>query len=478
MAKKNLTILEITQTHIKLAEFKEEPKKRILTKFIIENISSSKDEDISKALSGLIKINNIKPTNLITVIPRNQITFRNVKLPSQASTEIKKMIEFQASQELPYQKEDLIIDYLIVGKDSSGFSRVLLAIVHRDVVNRYLKIVESLKLKPNSFILSSQGISKWFKVYQEQAEQAQQKIAILMDIDTNTTDLCFFSGNQLLFSRSISFGIRDLKDKNPDNLLKQIHLTIAAYKKEKLADDVSKIILMPYSDNIQDLAKVLENKFLVPTEVIDPQIIISKENKVSLPIQVAKSEVSSSVIFGIAASEKGGFIDLLPQEVHRKQKIQIRNKELISLGVILVLAIISIVLTMFIKIHKKEQYIKTLKSSLIRIDSEARETVQMIKKLDLIKQRQNPKFSTIDIIYELYNLLPENMSLSILELDEQGYLFLEGVALVMSDVFSFQGRLDKTIYFSNVKVKNTSSRRTRKGELIDFNIVCQLTQRR
>ena len=476
MAKKVITVLEITQTHIKLAQAKEESGSNVISKFFIENISSDTDEAISKTLSDLIKKSNIKPTNLIVVIPRNLVTIRNVNLPSQDPVEIEKMVGLQAAKQIPYSKEDIIIDHLIIGKDSSGYSKILMVIAHKDAINRYLKITAGIQAKPSTFVLSSQGVFNWYQLYQNKTKGSNQDTIVLMDIDTTNTGICFVYNNQLIFSRSISFGIRDLDSGNLEDLLRQIHLTLSTYKKEKIGQEISKIVLTPSSGDIKNLAKRLEAEFSISTEVLDSQIIISGEKELSLPNQIVQCEASSSVILGFAIGRKEKLIDLLPPEVYKKQERQIKRKELVFLGILLVLVIISIMSAVFVKMYKKEQYIKLLKTSLKQTNPKAKNISQTIKKLELIKQRLNPKISSIDILYELYNLMPENISLTIFALDEQGNFSLQGVALVMSDVFTFQGLLDKSGYFSNVEVKYASKRRTRKAELTDFRIICQITK--
>jgi len=475
MTKKIITVLEITQTHIKLTQAQEEAQDNVITKIIVEHISSNTDGAISKALSDLIKKSNIKPTNLITVIPRNLVTVRNITFPSGDPAEIEKMVKFQAARQIPYSKEDIIVDYSIINRDSSGGSQVLLAIAHKDVINRYLRIIEGAGLKASLFALSSQGVCCWFKVYQDKNKKTGQEAVALVDIDTDNTDICFVCNNQLTFSRSISFGIKNFSGEDFKNLLQQIRLTLSAYKKERIGKEISRIIFISSSNkSIQGLAKIAGDEFSVSTEIIELQSIASKKEGLSLPNQIVQFEISSSAILGFALSRKESFIDLLPADIHKEQKTQIKNKELIISGVFLFLVIVSILSIVFVKLHKKEQYIKILEVSLKQTNPEAEDISQMIRKLDILGQRVNPKVSSIDILYELYNLMPKNMSLSALNLDEQGNLSLQGAALVMSDVFNFQSLLNKSEYFSNVEVKYASKKRMRKGELTDFRIDCQI----
>ncbi|MFH0911158.1 MAG: hypothetical protein V1918_06625, partial [Planctomycetota bacterium] len=100
------------------------------------------------------------------IIPRNLITLRNVAFPSHDPLEISKMVELQATRQTPYSRGDIIIKHSIIEKDPSGYSKVLLAIAHKDVINRYLKIIDKTAITPSLFTLSSQGVCSYYEAYQ------------------------------------------------------------------------------------------------------------------------------------------------------------------------------------------------------------------------------------------------------------------------------------------------------------------------
>jgi len=473
MAKKFKTILEITNTHIKLLQTKEEQKGSIIT-FIIEDISSPRDEDISKKLQDLVKNLNIKQSSLNVVIPRNLITLRNVSFPSHNPNEIKEMIDLQSARFIPHSKEDVIIDYLILDKDPSGYSRVLLTIAHKDVIKRYLKIIGGSLSRPEIVSLSSQGVCSLYSMYQKKTNKTEEGIILLVDIDATTTDVCFYN-KKLVFSRSISFGIKDFTGENLDNLIREFHLTLSTFKKETQSQEISKIILFS-SGGIEAFSDRLKSEFSIPLEIINSSSIVSMEKGLSLPDQVLQHKCSDSVVLGFSANKHPRFIDLLPRGVHEEKEKYLKYKKLISLGILLVLAVTSIATGVFTRMHKKEQYIRRLEDSLKRTSPDVTYVNEMTKKLQLVKERLNPEILTIDILTELYKTMPENMSLSALEMDEGRNLLLEGLALAMSDVVDFQKRLTRSNYFSKVEIKYATKKKTKGRQVTDFKIACRMAK--
>jgi len=473
MAKKIKIILEITATHIKLLQANDEEKKSIITGFIIEKILSNRDQDIPKKLQEAIKKSNIKPSSLNLIIPRNLVTLRNVSFPSQDTMELKEMINLQAERFIPHPKEDVIIDYLITDKDPSGYSRVLLAIAHKDVVNRYLKIAEGVLPKPQIVSLSSQGICNLYSIY-ERNNKPEEGMSVLVDIDTTSTDICFYH-KKLVFSRSIPFGIKDVNTENSENFIQQFNLTLATFKKERPEQQISKIALF-YFGPIEGFAERLEKELSLPVEIIDPHKVVSLEKGLALPEGIVTEACSSSVALGFTAATKGKLIDLLPLGVHEEKKKHIKYKRLISLGIVLILALSSIMMGVFTKMHKKEQYIRILEGSLNQAAPDVKYVQEMTKKLQLVKERLNPKVLTIDILTELYKAIPEKMSLDTLEMDEGGNLFLEGIALAMSDVVVFQKSLTRSRYFSKVEIKYATKKKKKGKQVTDFKISCRMAK--
>ena len=121
-----------------------------------------------------------------------------------------------------------------------------------------------------------------------------------------------------------------------------------------------------------------------------------------------------------------------------------------------------------------EQYLKYLDAKFNEVGPIAKRIEDTTKKLELIREQLDYSNSGIDVIYELYNILPSSMSLNVFNLDEKGNLTLQGVSSQMSDIFSFQSKLEKSKNFKNVEVKYASKRMTSQGEITDFRITCQV----
>jgi len=472
MHKQFFSVLEVTQTHIKLAHAKISPSGRAIVFLGLKEIKESSNEIVAKAIKELVSGSKIKTSSLVCIFARGSTIVRNLRLPSQDPAEIEDMLDFQIKQQIPYPKEDIISDYIISTRHKDGYADTLLVTAHKDVIERYMQILNSVAINPEIFSISSIGISKWYNLYRSRIGRPTNEAVLLVNIDSAVTDLCFSQEGNLLFSRAISFGMNELNAEKIEGFLEQMHLTLTTYRKEKINPDVSRIVLLTQSAKATFLSQRLNTEFSLPVEIINPLADIPTA-KGTLLGMAAIGDVSFTAVLGLVLGAKDDELNLLPEAERQKQNMKYMKKEFFFSGSLLILTVLVILGSVFLNIYKKEQYLKNLDIQLNAVAPIAQKVDDTTKKLGLIKEQLNYSNSGIDVIYELYNLLPSSMSLNVFNLDEKGNLTLQGVSSQMSDIFSFQSKLEKSKNFKNVEVKYASKRMTSQGEVTDFRITCQ-----
>ena len=128
-------------------------------------------------------------------------TTRYLKIPSIDPKEIQKMVELQVPRQLPYPPEQIIHAFNTNFSDKSGYSYVFLVLVHREIINRHLKILKDAGLASQAITLNSEGNPNLF---QNSSLPGKDEEIILVDIDSNYADIEIISGRKLLFSRPVS----------------------------------------------------------------------------------------------------------------------------------------------------------------------------------------------------------------------------------------------------------------------------------
>lgn len=498
MGRNLLTSIEITDAHIKLVQAAVSRGDAVLTYCDVREIVQYSDPEVSRMIASMVANGKIRARDLIGTIPRRFAILRHLTLPSHADEEIKKMINLQIIKQVPYPREDVILDYTVLSKESTGYSKVLVFAVHKEVIGRYLRIFNDAGLPIQRLTLSSVGLMRWFVFQQSRARQKNISPAVIINVDTLNTEICFCHRQKLLFSRSINFGARDLTEAGIGNLVEEINLTMATYAKENIGENISRVVLVSSLAQIATLRERMEaenktfisgaesggnvaaarglHQHSISLETFNPLANIPQKKSFKKPIILEQAGVSLAVGLGLVLQKPEGLINLIPSEVSSTRKDRQRRQEWFRLIILLVGVVLLSVSTIAVKIYKNSMYLQRLRGRISEAEPIVREVKEKIRRLDFIKERFNPVATGIDIIRELYNLAPVEVSFSMVHLGEDGTLDLQGTSETGSGVNVLQKRLVDSSLFGNVTLQYATKRKIFKGELTDFKITCHLAQ--
>lgn len=487
---KIITGLDMDALSLKLIQIRKGPRGEEIINLAIRKYPSPSQEDISKTIRDLLQELKIKPDYLITSIPRHLTTIRYLELPSIKEAELKKMVDFQAVKLIPYSREEMIVGHQIIETDREGYSKVMVVIVHRDVVSKHLEILRGSGLSPESIRLSSQAICNFYFLSQEDQNTINGAPIALVDIDFSLTNIEVVHQGRLIFSRSFPLGITHLleeqkrlgEEKAQGNwkrkLMDEMKQSFTAYKREGKNEKITKMVLGRGAVNFPGLDRELEEEFSLPVEIIDPLANLSITEGVSLLQEIEGKEVSLLTALGLAAAGRQMDINLLPPDIRQKRKRESRRKDIISTLALSTIALLLISTIFLKKIYDRERYLDDLNYQFQKTKPLATRVEVMKKRIQIIRDQLNEEGSSLDILYELYRIIPKEISLTIFNFDKDKLVTLKGTSSAMSDVFKLITTLEKSTYFENVEIKYATRRKVRGKEITDFLIHCSLTPSR
>ncbi|MBU1996518.1 MAG: pilus assembly protein PilM, partial [Candidatus Omnitrophica bacterium] len=327
MKKNIITSVEITDSHIKVLQSKTLKGKTVVCSSDIHNIKDHSDEEIERILVDVFEAKNISQEDIVFVIPRRFVFMKHMRLPSNNDIEIKKMIGLQLVNKIPYSQDEIFFKPYILEKEKSGYTKLLVLIVHKEIVARYLKIFDKIGIVLSKVTLSSIGILNWF-IYQESKNRKKMKGAVLLiNIDVLNSELCFCVHDKLVFSRSVNYGAKDLNADKLGDIVEQIKLSIDTYRKEKMGPDIGNVKILSDLREAVTLRDILKDELNLDIEVVAPfeNILCQKNMNVSGVKNLVG--ISLTVGLGILLSDIRDLINFTPQEVHdNKKEKQIRVK--------------------------------------------------------------------------------------------------------------------------------------------------------
>ena len=473
-----VTVLQLDNAFLRLVQVEQSPQDKKVSTFKLLEISSLTDDELAKKIAALAKELKINPHYLIISIPRYLITTRNLELPSANPLEIKGMIELQIGKQTPYTPEEIIWDYQILGSNADGYSRVQLVIVHREVIERYYRILEAAGLKGQKVGFGSEGLLNWGRLVYPQ-DTASNKAQVLIEMDYDTSDFEIILDEKLVFGRSLSLGFSQLPghlEEWQKKFAQEVNHSIYVYQTEMLGKEIGKIIISKpkmVADSLDPV--ILEKEFGMPIEIADQfKNIPMTEKAVSAYAEILRTDLSFSALVGLALSFGEQKIYLVPQELQISKAVKEKGKDLYLMGIFLVFILVAVSGIFLGRTYNKERYLGQLSKRLNEIQNKTKELNGMIRAIETIKERVSTRGLSLNLIYEVHQAISPEIHLVSMGFDGKESLILRGESNLMSEVFTFINKLEDSRYFRDVKSKYATKRMVENKEITEFEISCSL----
>ncbi len=424
------------------------------------------DKRLTEQLARVFKKLGYNQNRVIISLPHSKVATRYLRVPTQIPNEIENIVSLQAPRYLPYPAEELITGYQVISSDKDGYSQINLIIVHKDVIERYVRIFKEIKCVGIDIVLSSYGLGNFYDyLYPDTTETV-----MIIDIDYQQVEMAIFSQKRLLFSRYFKL---DCSQPNWENIfIDEILKTQDVYSKEVANKAIHKIMLVGAGKTYQEFAQVLHNKITdLPTEVLPYHKINFSDD---LSNMILTSENSFASIIGLGLRNVDETLNLLPQEIKEKSRAHVQHKERLQLTLLILSMFLALGLGIAKNLDNKSDYLERLKLELNKVGKEARLLEEIEKRLQVMQQRSEKRLSSLDLLSELHQIVPERLSLVSLTYEEDGQVTLRGQTPELNSVFAFVAKLEKSPAFRglNVKVRYATQKKTQMGEIVDFEILC------
>ena len=219
--KDHLVGLDLGSSFIKVAELKRKGKgdEYILKKFGVipippGSIVDGRIEDmktISEAITTLFKTNKIREKNVAIATGGYSVIIKTINMARATEEELQDQIYAEAEQYIPYDIEEVNIDYQVLGE--SEFSpeqiSVLLVAVKKDLVAEYIDLIDMAGLNPCIIEVDTFALQN---IYERLPNISEDKISMLVDVGVSKTSLNIVRGGTSLMMRDNANGIAQIRD--------------------------------------------------------------------------------------------------------------------------------------------------------------------------------------------------------------------------------------------------------------------------
>lgn len=234
----------------------------------------------------------------ISIAGHSSVIIKRVALPDMSEEELSESIKFEAEQYIPFDIEDVNLDFQILGpKEEPGQMDVILVAVKKDIISEYLSVVKEAGFNcqivdVNSFALEN--------IYEINYEIEAGKNVALVNIGANTINMNILKGGISVFTRDSAVGsnlhtevlqrefnltyevAERLKRGEPvENVSPQDAFSVMELASEEIIgevnrsleyfhEEINEVILSGGCALVRDFPKLLAEKIGVETKVMQP----------------------------------------------------------------------------------------------------------------------------------------------------------------------------------------------------------------
>ncbi|MDD5441268.1 MAG: pilus assembly protein PilM, partial [Candidatus Omnitrophica bacterium] len=239
---KTLLAVELDSANLIISYGKMSKDKFDLENIAIFDITQNNSDEIALKIKQTIAVFKIKNTQVVNIIPNQYVITKNIEIPSIDPNEIKEIIDLQAGRHTPYSRNEIVMDYSEIGVIHGRYTKVLLAIVKREIVEEREKIIKSAGLKLAGVLLGAECLAQL--IFEKYKEPDSDIPVFFVHIGGQNIDFIAAKNGILIYLRTAQIPLDIVLSNNPEQsqqFVAEVKKTIDLYCSEELSKQPEKI---------------------------------------------------------------------------------------------------------------------------------------------------------------------------------------------------------------------------------------------
>jgi type IV pilus assembly protein PilM len=312
--RKNKTVvgLDIGSSAVKAVELKTTGKTYRVVAFGTEPVPPDSIVDgaiidggaVADSIARLFENKAFKARDVAASLSGNAVIVKKISLPVMTSAELSESIYWEAEQYIPFDIQDVNLDYQILNGDgdSNGTMEVLLVAAKKEKIADYTGVISKAGRVP---VLVDVDVFALQNAYEVNYLPEPGSVAVLLNAGASAININILSGSRSLFTRDISIGgnayteavqkelgltfetaeyvkrgqavdgvtldeVRPVLQAMTENVLLEIQKTFDFFKATASSDRIDRILLSGGASSVDGFAQALEERLGAPVETFDP----------------------------------------------------------------------------------------------------------------------------------------------------------------------------------------------------------------
>lgn len=239
--KKNVIGLDIGSSSIKLVELTEGKNGYRLQNLAISPLPPEAIVDgalmdsvtIVDTIKEMISTTKTKTKNVVTSLSGHSVIVKKITLPFMTEAELEESIQWEAERYIPFDINDVNIDFQIFGAGSENpdLMDVILVAAKKDIINDYVSVLVEAGLNPVIIDIDAFALENMIAI---NYEIEKDEIIAIANVGANVTNINIIKNNISAFTRDIFKGGNLITEE----LQRQLHIDYDEAEKIKIGSKI------------------------------------------------------------------------------------------------------------------------------------------------------------------------------------------------------------------------------------------------
>lgn len=291
---------------------------------------------VVEALSRLVSENGIKNPNFGGSLSGHSVIIKKIQLPSMTEGELAESIQWEAEQYIPFDINDVNLDYVVLDSSAGDTMDVLLVAVKKDRIADYTSVIVQAGREP---VLVDVDVFSLQNAYEVNYPLEGATVA-LVNIGASVMNINVLHNGNSIFWRDVAFGgnqfteaiqrelnlpreeaerlklgervgehslqqVMGVLNSVSEDLAAELQKTIDFFVATSSVDRLDRVVLSGGSASIVNLADVLKERFQVEVEVMNPFRSIRYSESDFDPEWINRHAPSMAIAVGLAVRQVG-----------------------------------------------------------------------------------------------------------------------------------------------------------------------------
>ncbi len=471
-----LMVVSIDGQWLKILQVEGPLRARRITKLVAAPVESSAPEAVDRLFKEACGSEGMVAREVLVATPTHLSTVRLFTLPSTDSKEIRDIVDLQAEKHTPYAKEEVLIDFKILDRDPSGYSRVALVIAHQDIIHRQVRLAETTGLSLDRIGCELEGLMNWFHLIRRGGGKGGGGGAtLLVDVDGNTTTFMVMQRGQPQFYRSLAIGAEQLEGQAAEagqRLIDELQRSLEAIELEGGASKVQEIVMTGRVERLEELKGLMGQAFGLSVSAVSPWQGCEASERVRVAIESLPS-VSFASLVGLAFASS--HVDLTPSSAKLRQAFEARARALVLLACQGLAALILVSLLVIERAQKVHQQYETLRARHQSSIEQAGQVEEALRQVAFVKERLRQRGPLLEMAKILAEHSPDGIEWKSLTFADGGELTLKGISEELPKIYEYVAALGRIPPLEQAAARRVAKRKLEARDVTEFEISCPLS---